>query len=298
MIRYNQTSTKWEVWTADGKEKVGEFGTESEAKAKDMQPLSQLVLYRGDAATSDGTLFKKDVLRVGRWVHPVTGQIVEVDRPRLDRLCKNSNEFMKANRCFFPDGHSFKATDNLGFWKKFEVVGDRLIGIVEPTAAKAKEGLTDGSIRDVSAFIEFGKTDSEQRKYDEVVTHVCATPVPVVTRQGVFEPLSLDADPAGKGVEMLVPEDDSAQKAADALADQIAGLFPRRKEQDVDEKLTQDVTDAACELAARASGKVDKNGEFVGGFEGCCVHFQSQGKTKEQAQRLCAYIGRKAGKIK
>jgi len=40
------------------------------------------------------------------------------------------------------------------------------------------------------------------------------------------------------------------------------------------------------------------DGSFVGGFEGCVEHFvECEGMPEERARRLCAYIGRRAGKI-
>jgi hypothetical protein len=50
--------------------------------------------------------------------------------------------------------------------------------------------MANGSMDAVSAFIEFDVTDSKGNKYPEVITHVCATPVPVITGQGRFVPLS------------------------------------------------------------------------------------------------------------
>lgn len=45
-------------------------------------------------------------------------------------------------------------------------------------------------------------------------------------------------------------------------------------------------------------GDVTKGGEFVGGFDGCVKHMMSaKGLAKENAEKLCAFIGRKAGKI-
>lgn len=48
---------------------------------------------------------------------------------------------------------------------------------------------------------------------------------------------------------------------------------------------------------ARASGKVNANGTFKDGFDGCTAHMKNEGKSAESAQALCAYIGRRAGKI-
>lgn len=43
---------------------------------------------------------------------------------------------------------------------------------------------------------------------------------------------------------------------------------------------------------------INKDGTFKGGFDGC-VRYQKEkkGLAEENARKLCAYIGRKAGKI-
>lgn len=47
-----------------------------------------------------------------------------------------------------------------------------------------------------------------------------------------------------------------------------------------------------------AMGDVMKNGEFVGGFDGCVKHMTSmQGLSEDNARKLCAFIGRQAGKL-
>jgi len=46
-------------------------------------------------------------------------------------------------------------------------------------------------------------------------------------------------------------------------------------------------------------GDVTSSGKFVGGFGGCSKHMQdTKGIPKENADKLCAFIGRQAGKIK
>jgi hypothetical protein len=50
---------------------------------------------------------------------------------------------------------------------------------------------------------------------------------------------------------------------------------------------------------AAKKGDVTSSGKFVGGFEGCSKHMQdAKGIPKENADKLCAFIGRQAGKIK
>lgn len=80
--------------------------------------------------------------------------------------------------------------------------------------------------------------------------------------------------------------------------DDGAGM-PRLNQQQPETNELSPVEAAALEdhLKANKTGDVSKSGEFVGGFAGCVVHFQGKGLSKESATKLCAYIGRKAGKI-
>lgn len=69
-----------------------------------------------------------------------------------------------------------------------------LVGVVQPKSAKALEGINDGTLDGVSAYIEFDYEDSKGNYYPEVITHVCATNYPVLTGQGGFLKLSLETD--------------------------------------------------------------------------------------------------------
>jgi len=64
-------------------------------------------------------------------------------------------------------------------------------------------------------------------------------------------------------------------------------------------------TDALDTIVAEDLEKAKKEGSkyinpdktFKGGFKGCVAYQQSKGLSKESATKLCAYIGRRAGKI-
>jgi hypothetical protein len=172
---------------------------------------AQLVLHRGEKFESQGLgRFAKDILHPGAWIHPQTGQRVFFDDARIKRLVESTNRYIRAgNVVRYPDGHSFKATDNLGDWPgPFIVHKGRLVGVVEAKNPKAAEGMAAGTIDAVSAFIEFDHVDTKGNTYDEVITHVCATPYPVITGQKGFIPLSaVEGDSGNIEAQLLVPED-------------------------------------------------------------------------------------------
>jgi len=141
-----------------------------------------------------GVLFEKDVLAVGEWFHPVTGERLEFDLERLQQLAASTNRWMEIvdNEVMFPNGHSFDVLDNLGVWHPpFRVVGERLMGIVEVLNQEAVEKVEDKTLRGVSVFIEFNALGQDGQMLPEVITHVAATNEPVITGQEEFQKLSI-----------------------------------------------------------------------------------------------------------
>lgn len=159
---------------------------------------AHLVVHQGeDFLALGGSKFKKDVVRVGKWIHPVTGREIVFDAARLQRLAANTEKYRKnvdKEVIPFPDGHSFKAVDGIGDVEKFYVEGDRLYGTFVPAGKDIEQKLDSKKIRSVSAYIDFNVKDSHGNVYDEAITHVAATPYPVVTGQEDFIKLSSKDD--------------------------------------------------------------------------------------------------------
>lgn len=181
-------------------------------KKKDAKPESRSAFSsKGEAFASQGSgKFAKDVVRVGKWVHPLDGREVVFDPARLQRLAENTQLYLaRGNKIPFPDGHSTKVKDNMGFWPgPFIVHKDALVGVVEPTDEDAKKGILDGSLDAVSVYIEPNVIDPKGNKYAEVITHVCATNYPVLTEGGEFLKLSQkDAEAAEGGLDLFIPAD-------------------------------------------------------------------------------------------
>lgn len=184
---------------------------EEEARKKRKVSGRLAFVHHGEAFASQGLgKFAKDVVRVGEWIHPLTGQAVEFDSERLQRLAKNTTAYLaNGNKIPFPDGHSMKVKDNMGFWPgPFIVHRDALVAVVEPTDDEAKKKILDGSLDGVSVYIETGVVDPKGNKYDEVITHVCGTNYPVLTGQGDFLKLSQGAaDAVEAGLDLYIPAD-------------------------------------------------------------------------------------------
>lgn len=159
----------------------------------------------GAPATSLGARhYRKEILRAGEeWIHPATGQRVAFTAPELQAIAAESNRWAASQdqKVPFPDGHTFDAKSNLGFWRGFSVEGDRLYGLVEAGDDQVAAAL-GGRIRDVSAWIESGMRDSKGNVYGPAIRHVCATPEPVIHSSN-FVPVALSRD--GVTVPVFVP---------------------------------------------------------------------------------------------
>lgn len=161
--------------------------------------------------------FKKELLRVGKWRHPVTGGDVKVTRERLERIVESTRKYHAAgHKTAFPDGHTVSAKANMGHWGTPFIEGDRLYATVkvEDEDALRKVGKT---IQDVSVYLEPLVVPETGEQLVDVLTHVCATPVPVVGGQENFIKLSRD----GGVVELRPFERVQQEESMDALKEAL-----------------------------------------------------------------------------
>lgn len=136
--------------------------------------------------------WRKDVLRVGRWIHPDTGQEIDITRDLLAAIAANTNAFLSAgHEVFFPNGHTSDVKKNLGQWSRFEIEDDVLFAVADVADDEAAEAMGK-TITRVSPHIKFkGLRTSSGKKLGPLIMHVAATPAPVIPGQGNFMLLSL-----------------------------------------------------------------------------------------------------------
>ncbi len=142
--------------------------------------------------------FAKDVIRVGEWIHPTTGQKLDFTAERLAALVLATNRWLAiGNKVWFPAGdraHNSDSMKNLGFWTGFTFDGENVVGIVEvrdqDAIDKKKIGTT---ITDVSIGVSGKQLASTGERFEEVILHVAATPQPVINGQGNFIHLAREA---------------------------------------------------------------------------------------------------------
>ncbi|MCE5281958.1 MAG: hypothetical protein LLG93_07625 [Deltaproteobacteria bacterium] len=193
---------------------------------------SMLLPYAGEAFSKQGgDEFSKDVLRVGKWTHPDTGEVVDITPERLRKIYENSNRYLGVvGSVPFPDGHRWDAVSNLGHWPgPYVLLGDRLFSRVKATEPRARDMILNGTLRGVSAVLSRDRKDQAGNTYDEVITHICATDYPVVTDQGSFVPLG--SDPLEEAV-VLRPAESSVQGSLDAFSTALAVWDPTKHPRD------------------------------------------------------------------
>lgn len=193
------------------------------------------ILYKGEAFESQGLgRFAKDVLREGIWTHPVTGKTVEMTESRVKKLLLNTEQFLEnGNRVPFPKGHTTDPTKNLGFWPGPFVAHDKkLFGVCEPKDEEAAKKMASGALDAVSVNIDFDYADPEGNQYDEVITHICATNYPVITRQGDFIKLDRSEDEELKRPLYILSESLSTEEDEETSAalDRLAEAFVKAKD--------------------------------------------------------------------
>ena len=152
-----------------------------------------ILLQQGDAFNhSFEGKFAKDVVVDGAWKDTKSGRVVTFTPERRARLMQETNRFLSnGNKIPFPDGHSWDANRNMGYWPgPFVNLGTRLVGVVEPRGDDVKKKIKDRKIDAVSVVIEYDHEDPKGNVYPEVITQICATPVPVLTDQKDFVELS------------------------------------------------------------------------------------------------------------
>ncbi len=142
----------------------------------------------------DTQRFKKDMIKVGVYVHPVHKWKLDVTSERLHRWLAGFKA-MRENGVDIevPLDHSLSAEKNLGYVvdcmieKDFKGV-ETLFGIIEVAGKNAIDIIRRN--KNVSVWIAKDYTDGEENYYGEVIKHCAVVQQPVITRQDNFIPIA------------------------------------------------------------------------------------------------------------
>jgi len=133
--------------------------------------------------------FKKDIMRVGVYTHPIEGWTIDVTTERMDRWIANFKAMRKAGIdvevCV---DHDLSAEAVRGYVVDMFREGDTLYATHEMIGEKGIE--LAQTVRNVSFCLDTDYHDSEGRAYGEAITHCAIVQQPVIPRQGEFEPLA------------------------------------------------------------------------------------------------------------
>ena len=134
------------------------------------------------------TQFRKEVIKVGKYIHPATKKAFEVTVDTLNHWVSTFNRWVgNGNKVPIPLGHD-KAYDpeaNAGWVTGLAVENGSLYGIMELNDPKLS--LTT----DVSLCVDNEVSDGKGEKYTNIITHISLCTDPVIAGLGKFMKLSL-----------------------------------------------------------------------------------------------------------
>ena len=134
------------------------------------------------------TQFRKEVIKVGKYIHPATKKAFEITVDTLNHWVATFNRWIGAgNQVPIPLGHSEvnNPEANAGWVTNLAVEGDSLYGIME--LSDPKLALTT----DVSICVEPEIADGKGVKYSNIISHIALCTDPVIAGLEKFMKLSL-----------------------------------------------------------------------------------------------------------
>lgn len=194
------------------------------------------------------TQFRKEVIKVGKYIHPATKKAFEVTVDLLNHWVATFNRWVGAgNQVPIPLGHSKVANpeSNAGWVTGLAVEDGSLFGIME--LSDPKLSLTT----DVSLCVDAEVTDGKGNKYTNIITHIALCTDPVIAGLGKFTKLSLSKE-GETNMEFL-------KKIAEALGIKekepteelvLSALSEKVKPPQKKEELSQTVTDPVVKLVS------------------------------------------------
>jgi hypothetical protein len=247
---------------------------DQEMSTIDFSGDDNMQLYLDASAERTHNQYKKDAIRVGNYVHPITGQKVDVPASRLSHWVQQFKR-MSANGINIPirDGHRGKA---LGWIDDMMEDGTQLDAVHNfPDEDGVK---TARRYRGVSIGVKPVYKDCFGNIYKDVIDHIALTPEPVITGQGDFIALSREnegnqPEAAGDGTDATNEEmsmewlNEALSLPADATEDQLkqaveALKAPKAEEKPADEPKAEMSMELALSRRETAVVRLDRMQEL------------------------------------
>ena len=133
--------------------------------------------------------FKKELISIGNYTHPIHGWKLRVTNDRMKKWVAGFNS-MSSNGVDVEivKDHSLKADDVVGYLTDMYIEENKLIGVHEMVGAGSIE--LASRVKNVSVLIEKQFKDGKGKEYGEVITHSSIVQKPVVPNQEGFFPIA------------------------------------------------------------------------------------------------------------
>jgi len=135
--------------------------------------------------TAEKQRFVKDIMRVGKYTHPIAGWTLNVDTARMDRWIAAFRK-MRANGIDIEvvKDHSARAEDVVGYLVDMYREGDVLFGVHELIGEQSID--LARRVKNVSVSVMSDFVDGQGRHYGEAIVHSAIVQRPVVPNQEPF----------------------------------------------------------------------------------------------------------------
>lgn len=142
-----------------------------------------------DLTPAVGRRFTKDVIRTGKFKHPITGEIIDVTPERLAHWEKTFADMKRDGwDVEVTKDHGSSADDVLGYVDNLFVDGDKLLAAL--TMSNDDGVKLAGSVKNVSVEIKPEYKKGDGKTYKDAISRVSIVQEPVVSGQSSFQALS------------------------------------------------------------------------------------------------------------
>jgi hypothetical protein len=159
-----------------------------------MDGFRELKITLPELGAAVPTRFKKEILRVGRFVDPASNEVFNFDRGGLEELAQATNLWIATgHKVHFPSSgdirDAYDAGKNLGYWTNFAVEDGALVA--EVSVPREEIGIKIGAtIQNTCPYFERDAQSATGQDFDLVIVYVAACTNVVMGGLGAFLALS------------------------------------------------------------------------------------------------------------
>jgi hypothetical protein len=150
----------------------------------------EIVLKSGkfEGIGDEGTRFKKELIRVGKFTHPqFPSEKFSITKALMQKWIDNFELFKeRGGKIPVPLRHTDEPDRNAGWLESLSIEEDKLFGILNITEPEIAKKIENKTIQDVSVSIGKDFQDENGKKYDEFLFHIALTTIPHIRGQEAF----------------------------------------------------------------------------------------------------------------